>query len=292
MADLQAKPKSRASLVVAVAVIVAGLLLISYPYISDWLAKQQQLNIVQSHEQAVQGASEKDLSAEIAKAKEYNSRLRLSRTRLIDPFDPDSNPPTDADYEAVMNLEGDGVMGTITIPKINVCLPIYHGTADEVLRKGAGHLVGTSVPIGGASTHSVLSGHTGLPQAKIFDNLDKLKKGDWFVLTVLGEDHAYRIYDTAVVLPKETESLAVEEGKDLVTLVTCTPYGVNTHRLLQHAERCEIPDEWLNGNLKPEPTLPPAMAELPLWAWGLIGAGVGAAIVIIAYVVRRKLRRA
>ena len=150
--------------------------------------------------------------------------------------------------DRVLNVAGDGVMGELFIPSISVDLPIYHYTTDETLAHGVGHVVNTSVPIGGPSTHAVLAGHTGLPSARLFDRLEELKTGDYFIIRVLGEDHAYKVTSTEVVLPEEVMSLSVEEGKDQVTLVTCTPYGVNTHRLLVHGERCEVPDAWKNGS--------------------------------------------
>ena len=164
---------------------------------------------------------------------------------VSDPFDPAALRPQDGAYDAALNIAGDGVMGTLYIPRIQVEEPIYHTVDDDVLQKGVGHLEETSLPIGGPSSHCVLSGHTGLPSGKIFDDLDRLEVGDYFIIQVLGEDHAYRIYDIETVLPDETQSLVIQPDRDLCTLVTCTPYGVNTHRLLVHGERCDVPAEWL-----------------------------------------------
>ena len=156
--------------------------------------------------------------------------------------------PGVSEYKEVLNVANDGVMGELVIPKIAVDLPIYHFTTDDVLQHGVGHVVNTSVPIGGESTHVVLAGHTGLPTAQIFDRLEELQVGDWFIIRVLGEDCAYRVTSTEVVLPNQVNSLSIEPGKDQVTLVTCTPYGVNTHRFLVHAERTEVPSEWDDQN--------------------------------------------
>ena len=150
---------------------------------------------------------------------------------------------TDDEYESCLNIAGDGVMGTISLPSIKVTMPLYHGTSEEDLQHGVGHLQGTALPVGGESTHCVIAGHTGLPTARIFDALDQVREGDVFVLSVLGEKLAYRVCDIQVVLPEDTDSLAVQEGRDLVTLVTCTPYGKNTHRLLVTGERCELPPD-------------------------------------------------
>ena len=233
-------------MLLACLVLLAGVLCVAYPIVSNVLQQSAQGKVVSVQQDTVAETSEEDLSAERAAAVDYNERLLGGRAVVTDPFDPDAVRPTDEEYEQVLNLNGDGVMGTINIPAIHVELPIYHTVDDDVLEHGVGHLEGTSVPIGGESTHCVLSGHTGLPSMKIFDNLDRLKEGDYFVLSVLGEDHAYRVTSIETVLPDETDSLVIEEGRDLCTLVTCTPYGVNTHRLLVHAERCEVPEEWLD----------------------------------------------
>lgn len=186
-----------------------------------------------------------DLTAWRQQAIDYNNRLYSGAAYVVDPFDPDAPKTSDEEYLACLNLAGDGAMGTITIPSIGVDLPIYHGVTGEGMDHGVGHEPHSSLPVGGPSTHAVLAGHTGLPSAVIFDKLDKLHVGDYFVLQVLDEDLAYRVTSTEVVLPDDTSSLAIQKDKDLVTLVTCTPYGVNSHRLLIHAERCDVPKEWL-----------------------------------------------
>lgn len=260
--------------------------------VSNYLHQEEYGQAVERLTAKVTATDEEDLTAERELAIEYNEKLLGSRTIITDPFDPDQEQVTDEEYERVLNLGEDGVMATITIPKIHVELPVYHGTSDEALQKGVGHLQETSVPIGGESTHCVLSGHTGLPSSKIFDNLDQLEVGDYFIITVLGEDHAYRVTSTEVVLPDETESLVIQPGEDLVTLVTCTPYGVNTHRLLVHAERCEVPDEWLEkGDDETFPagySDPPDKALLPSVLLGLLLA----ALVIGGYVGVTRWRKA
>lgn len=230
-----AAPGPRGKKVAAVIALLAGLLCIAYPFVSNAVHQGEQRVVVEQSREIVSETDDGLLDSERQHAIAYNEQLLSSRAVVTDPFDPDAEKPTDEDYESVLNLAGDGVMATINIPKIHVELPIYHGTEADTLQRGVGHLEQTSVPIGGESTHCVLSGHTGLPTMKIFDNLDQLEVGDYFVISVLGEDHAYEVTSVEVVLPDETDSLVIEQGRDLCTLVTCTPYGINSHRLLVHA---------------------------------------------------------
>lgn len=272
-------------------IFVLGLAVVSYPFVSDFLAHREQDKVIASQDEVVSTSSEDDLTEEKALADSYNTNLLSSRTVVSDPFDPNRMHPNADEYQAVLNLNGDGVMGTLCIPELNLQTPIYHGTEDEVLQKGAGHIENTSLPWGGDTSHCVLAGHTGLPAVRIFDGLDQLKAGDYFVIKVLGEEHAYRVYGTEVVLPEKTESLVIQEGRDLVTLVTCTPYGVNTHRLLVHAERCEVPQDWYDRNAKPSVTTPIGRFEAPLWLFSLIGVGLACLIGLGIFLVRRHLRR-
>ena len=279
----------RGKIVAAVIALLAGLLCIAYPFVSNVVHQGEQRVVVEQSREIVNEADDGLLDAERERAIAYNTQLLSSRAVVTDPFDPDAEKPTDEDYESVLNLAGDGVMATINIPKIHVEFPIYHGTEADTLQRGVGHLEQTSVPIGGESTHCVLSGHTGLPSMKIFDNLDQLEVGDYFVISVLGEDHAYEVTSIEVVLPDETDSLVIEQGRDLCTLVTCTPYGINSHRLLVHAERCELPAEWLDKGGADFPSgysEPPDKALLPSVLLGLLLAS----LIIGVYVLVSKLR--
>lgn len=280
----------RLRLILEIVGIIFGVALIAYPYVSDYLEKQYQAQVVVTQETAVSGSeSTVDLESERQKALDYNDRLSKGRVQVTDPFDAVDAGADNEEYASLMNVAGDGVMGTVVIPKINAKIPIYHTTEDDVLQKGVGHMETTSLPMGGASSHAVLAGHSGLPSVRIFDDLDQLEVGDYFVVQVLGEDHAYRVTSIETVLPDETESLSVQDGKDLVTLVTCTPYGINTHRLLVHGERCELPAEWTDGddqNISTTPT--PSRALLP---FTLLGVAVALGIVLGLALRRRSKRR-
>lgn len=242
---LSRKVQNRLIIAGAVVALLLGIALLAYPFVSNALLDSAQGKVLHTQQDAVANSSEEDLSAAREFALQYNRDLVGSRTVVTDPFDETALRPTDGSYDEALNIAGDGVMGTLYIPRIHVEEPIYHTVDDDVLQKGVGHLEETSLPIGGPSSHCVLSGHTGLPSGKIFDDLDRLEVGDYFIIQVLGEDHAYRIYDIETVLPDETQSLVIQPDRDLCTLVTCTPYGVNTHRLLVHGERCDVPAEWL-----------------------------------------------
>lgn len=180
---------------------------------------------------SVEAADMEDIKAAKKEAQEYNASLYQKQQK--ESFRYTGSKATDSTYEHILNLSGDSVMGYISIPKINVDIPIRHGTTEEVLEEGAGHIYGTSVPIGGANTHTVISAHTGLESAKLFTDIDKLKEGDYFSIHSLNEVHYYLVDKIRIVLPQDADQyLQIEPGKDLATLYTCTPYGINTHRLL------------------------------------------------------------
>ena len=292
------QPKGKkASVVIAVLLVIAGICMLAYPFASDYLNKIEQSKVSNNLKQIVEESNAEDLSAWHQQAVDYNESLYSGVSNIIDPFDTSASRSLGEEYLSCLNLAGDGAMGTIVIPSIDVDLPIYHGTEGDEMNHGVGHLSSSSLPVGGASTHAVLAGHTGLPSAIIFDKLDKLQVGDYFVLEVLGEDLAYRVTSTEVVLPSETSSLVVQEGKDLVTLVTCTPYGVNSHRLLVHAERCEIPDEWLaykNSGKSSGGMAALGSDEMSLSILVLIGVAAAAgvlAIVGVVFAIQKRRRR-
>lgn len=212
-------------------VLLLGFCVLLYPLVSDVLARMTQSITIASYQKAVENLSKEDISKLKAEAQKYNESL--SGVKLQDAFAATEK----ADQRAVPPLSVDDVMGYIDIPKISVYIPIYQGSSEEVLQKGVGHLENTSLPIGGESTHTVLTGHRGLPSATLFTDLDQLIRGDVFYLHVLDETLAYKINQIKVVDPEVTEDLTIVKGKDYVTLVTCTPYGINTQRLLIRGER-------------------------------------------------------
>lgn len=215
-------------------IFLLGLLVLLYPTLSDLYNKARNSTLIAEYDNTVSNISEQDYSKMMADAKAYNDQ-HLYNT-FTDAFDGEeyilSHP-----YDTLLNPSGNNIMGYIEIPKIDVRLAIGHGTGSEILQKGVGHIEGTSLPIGGPNTHSVLSAHRGLPSAKLFTDLDMIIEGDKFFIYVLNETLAYEVDQIRVVEPNEVEELAIVEEKDYVTLLTCTPYGVNSHRLLVRGHR-------------------------------------------------------
>lgn len=220
-------------------VILAGLLVLLYPTISNFLIEQNASRAVASYDATAVDMGQEQREQMLADARAYNDALAASSgvgTPASEGGEPAQVGETLA-YEDLLNLNGDGMMGYIIIPKMNVELPIYHTVEERVLQVGVGHMESSSLPVGGESTHAALSGHRGLPSAKLFTDLDQMEEGDQFYIKILGETLAYEVHSIETVLPTETESLAIQPGEDLVTLITCTPYGINSHRLLVHAHR-------------------------------------------------------
>ena len=208
----------------------------SYPFISGMVHRQEQRTVISTYESnLVQDTKEMDRVLE--KAKEYNRILNDTKGIVVESSLQEMNGLSDEEYNNQLNMTGSGVMGSLEIPKIDVNLPIYHGTEDSVLSKGVGHLQGSNLPVGEKNTRSILTGHRGLPSAKLFTRLDELKKGDLFFIRVCGKILAYEVRKIEVIKPEEAETLSVVSGKDLVSLITCTPYGINTHRLVVTGER-------------------------------------------------------
>lgn len=215
---------------------LAGLSITLYPVFSDWYISRHQGQVVDNYDKKAAQMSQKEINKALEKAREYNRKL-LGNVVLTDPFDTDAVERQNEDYDNLLNIAGDGVMGAVEIPSIDVYLPIYHGTDSKALEKGAGHLENSSLPVGGKGTHSIISAHTGLPSAKMFDNITEVKEGDIFYIHVLNRILAYEVNQIKVVLPENISDLLINRNKDYVTLVTCTPYGINSHRLLVRGER-------------------------------------------------------
>lgn len=225
--------RKHASTMILILILVVGLSLMLYPSLSNWWNEAHQSRAIAAYSQEVSKLDENRYDELWQQAWEYNrSLVGRENVYLLD----DSQK---AEYERLLDVSGMGIMGYIEIPSLKVSLPIYHGTEESVLQVAVGHLEWTSLPVGGESTHCVLSGHRGLPSAKLFTDLDRLVVGDRFRLGVLDQVLTYEVDQILIVEPQDTEALLIEEGKDLCTLVTCTPYGINTHRLLVRGHRVE-----------------------------------------------------
>ena len=218
-----------------------GFGILVYPTVADQWNTYRQSRLISSYERTISDMEPEDFTAEWEKAQAFNDTL-TQNSIYGDVFGEEDQELEDTDYWQVLNVGGDGVMGYLSIPKINIKLSIYHGTSDEVLQTGVGHLNGTKLPMGGENTHSVLAAHRGLPSARLFTDIDQLEKGDMFYIHVLDETLAYQVDQILDMVDKDDhetleKALQIEEGKDQVTLFTCTPYGVNSHRLLVRGTR-------------------------------------------------------
>lgn len=231
------KKKGKFISILLVLLLLVGLSLLLYPYVSNYWNSLHQTRAIAAYAEAVAKLDKDQYTEILSAAQAYNASL-LGR---------DNTQPLDGDrkeeYERLLDVSGLGIMGYIEIPYIDCSLPIYHGADESVLQVAVGHMEWSSLPVGGESTHCVLSGHRGLPSAKLFTNLDKLQPGDTFILRVLDETLTYEVDQILIVEPQETGSLRIEEGKDYCTLVTCTPYGINTHRLLVRGHRVDNIEE-------------------------------------------------
>ncbi len=212
-------------------ILIAGLSLLLYPTVSDWWNSFHQSRAIVDYEHIVDDMDKDTYKKILSDAKKYNEDLLEQMDRFV------LSKEELEEYNSLLNLTGTGIMGYIEISKIKVSLPVYHGTSDAVLSAAIGHIPGSSLPVGGKSTHCVFSGHRGLPSAKLFSDLDKLLEGDTFVIHTLKEELTYEVDQIRIVEPKEINDIMIETGKDYCTLVTCTPYGINTHRLLVRGHR-------------------------------------------------------
>lgn len=233
---MKKKLKEKLSFLIFVIMIILGIAIILYPVISNHLSKINYQEIINNYDFTV--AKQKNSYNEqlVNEARKYNSSL--TSLNITDVFQ-NQIGQSSSEYFSVLNVDNNGMMGYISIPKIDVKIPIYHGTSSDILQKGVGHLEGSSIPIGGENTHTVLSAHRGLPSSRLFTDLDQLKVGDTFYIHILDEVLAYRVNQVLVVEPSDIDFLQIVKGKDYVTLVTCTPYAINTHRLLVRGERIE-----------------------------------------------------
>lgn len=233
---MKSKIKENIPFIFFTLLFLIGFGIMLYPVLSNALSQISYNETISSYEQSVSDENSSLYQSMIQEAVNYNEKLTTSS--IVDVFS-DPEITNSEEYMDILNLNRDGVMGYISIPKIDIKIPIYHGTSSEVLSKGVGHLEGSSFPVGGESTHAILSAHRGLPSARLFTDLDQLEVGDKFYIYILDQVYTYQVDQVLVIEPSETEALQIQDGKDLVTLVTCTPYGVNTHRLLVRGERVE-----------------------------------------------------
>lgn len=222
--------------ILLVVIVLAGLCLLLYPSFSDWWNSMHQSRAIAAYVETVDAMSQEEIDEILAVAREYNERLWHRQNRWV------LSEEEQAEYNSLLDVSGNGIMGYISIPVIGVNLPIYHGTEESVLQVAAGHLSSTSLPVGGPGTHAAVSGHRGLPSARLFTDLDQLKVGDIFTISVLNEVYTYQIEQIVTVLPEDTSQMNLYQGEDLCTLQTCTPYGVNSHRLLLRGRRIENVD--------------------------------------------------
>ena len=279
--------KKAGNLVIGI-IFLAGLSLLLYPFVANQWNNYRQKQLISGYEQVVsdkEAAEGIDYDAERKKAEDYNEALLPCV--LPDSFALAESSGVDPVYMNTLNIAGDEMMGSVEIPKINIKIPIYHTTEEDVLNKGAGHLEGSSLPVGGANTHAVISAHRGLPSASLFTDLDQMKVGDHFLLHVLDETLCYEVDKISVVKPEDTSALAVEDGQDLVTLLTCTPYGVNTHRLLIRGIRTE----YVEPEEEAEETPIQQIAKVDPVKIMIIGLVAMVIMIIIVYIVIRRKNR-
>lgn len=283
--------KKKSTTIIICIIFLAGLSLLLYPFVANQWNNYRQKQLISNYESVVadkEAAGKIDYEAEMEKAAAYNNALLPSI--LPDSFAvAEATEEEDEVYMSCLNIAEDGMMGRVEIPKIKVNLPIYHTTEDSVLQKAVGHLEGSSLPIGGESTHSVISAHRGLPSASLFTDLDKLEEGDHFLIHVLDETLCYEVDKITVVEPKETDGLAVEEGEDLMTLLTCTPYGVNTERLLVRGHRVPYVEEAVADEAPP---LGMFSLHTNYLFWVIVGLAVTGIVIFVLYRREKKLRRA
>lgn len=278
--------KKKLNNIVIILIFVAGLSLLVYPFVANKWNSYRQDCLISNYEKIVSQKSDSiDYDAEMKKAKAYND---ASAPHILpDSFIKAENQKSeDKSYTSALNLAGDGIMGIVEIPKIGVKLPIYHTTSEEVLSKAAGHLEGSSLPVGGKDTHAVISAHRGLPSATLFTDLDQVKKGDHFLVHILNKTLCYEVDSIVETEPDDTSSLAVQEGKDLVSLLTCTPYGVNTQRLIVTGHRVSYNKSVVNKEKKNGFT----SLHTNYLLWVIVGLAVTGGFIFILYKKDKKMR--
>ena len=263
--------------------LIIALSVLLYPTVSNYLYEKNGARVISSYDENAVQLSESEKQVMLEAARQYNQEL-LGNIELLDPFSP-IKKEVDARYQSLLNTNEAVMMGYIRIPKIKVELPVYHGTEETVLQSGVGHFEGTSLPVGGESTHTVLTGHRGLPSKLLFTDMDELTEGDIFYIKILGETLAYQIDQILTVEPEDTKALTIVPGMDYATLVTCTPYAVNTHRLLVRGVR--IPYEEAVRQVPDEKIIPtiPFQVKILLLAIGVL------ILIFLCYRIWRRIKK-
>lgn len=284
------KKKSKLNTVInifLVLILLAGLSLLLYPTFSDLWNSTRQSKAISSYTKEVAKLSQEDYTKLWEDAKAYNAGI-LERYNLYLPSEEE-----EVTYQELLNISGNGIMAYIDIPKINIKLPIYHGTSESVLQVAIGHIEWSSLPIGGESTHCIVSGHRGLPSAKLFTDLDEMEVGDQFYIHVLDQILAYEVDQINIVLPEELDNLKIEEGEDYVTLVTCTPYGINTHRMLVRGHRVEYvePETETEAETVKEVVVVENLTENFIEMAKKVFGGLAILVLFMAIIFRKKKRR-
>lgn len=271
---------SRAKTVLAALVFTVGLGVLLYPAVAGFVNERSQTSAITNYEQAVAALSDERRADSLEAARSYNEALVKTQGAIVDPFGPDrfGGEPNEVSFLSIGE-----VMGYVQIPKIGIKAPLYEGTSEDVLQKGIGWLKGTSLPVGGVSTNSVLTGHRGLPTAKLFSDLDQLDRGDEFFVRNASEILAYRVVEKKIVDPSDVGALAVVEGKDLITLLTCHPYMINSHRLLVIGERIAYTGQLEEAAETAGFVESMTAAEKDLALSGLLAAGFAAAVVVLVW---------
>ena len=264
--------KKNSSTWILVLIFLLGLCILLYPIVSNWWNGKVQTQVIDDYEMVTQKIKTEDYSEYFEKADAFNQKLLEMR-------DPMYHTKDLTEYNDILKVPGTDVMGYLDIEKLRVALPIYHSTSQDVLSVGVGHIEGTSVPVGGAGTHCALSAHRGLPSSKLFSDLDQMEIGDLFTIKVLDRLLTYQVDDIQIVLPKDVDKLTIERGKDYVTLVTCTPYGINTHRLLVRGTRVDNvkikPQIYVpNEAVKVDPLIVTPIVAIPLLILVMIGVSI------------------
>lgn len=277
---MKKKWMSRLMTLLIVVVFVAGLSFLLYPTISNLWNQAHQSRAIATYTEQVEKLDDSSNKEMLKAARKYNKELlkKADHWKL--------SKKDKKKYESLLDVSGTGIMGYIEIPKIDCSLPVYHGTDEGALQIAIGHLEGSSLPVGGKSSHCVLSGHRGLPSARLFTDLDQMEEGDTFILNILGHKLAYEVDQIKVVLPEEMSDLEIQEGKDLCTLVTCTPYGINTHRLLVRGHRVK----YVETKVQEQKEVSKSKTDTRLVIAGAVAGAVVLFIIIFAVRRRRKHR--